>query len=165
MSRRDTAVHYLLEHRLALLLAGFVLLLDQLAVDWVLAQHAGGAAAGSTLGPLRLGYIEAGLPGAVLLPLLLAVVGALGLWRRVTRLRREPQPGTGPASELLVLAGALTLLLSLVARGAVVTPLSLTALDWGLNPASVVALPAALVLVAESSRRRRGHGTNVETVG
>lgn len=161
--RRDTAVGYVLQHRLALLLAGFVVLLDQLGTDWAMHLSAGGATDWGQLGPLGLGYLEAGIAGGLLLPLALGLLGTAGLFHRVAALKQGVK-SAAPASELLVLAGAVAALVNLMVRGAVVTPVAIAPLGWGLAPASVVALPAALVLLLEVAGRGRPRKVQGEVV-
>lgn len=152
MSRRETAAHYLLEHWLALLAAGFVVLLDQLGIDWWLQRHEAGASEW-----LRTGDVGVPLPpsasfGALVLVAALALAGGLGLWRRAARTRAVAGAPCGAASELLVLAGALAMALNVALRGHALVPLTLEPLGWPIGPALLVALPAAAWLGVEAAR-------------
>ena len=155
MARRETAVHYLLEHRLALLLAGFVLLVDQLVVDWGQTLAVGGTLELARLGPFGVGAAAPTGPFSLLVALSLGAIGVAGLLFRSARIRRSATPavrseaaacGSGPASELLVLAGFVAAVTNMAVRGVSGTPIVLEPLGWGLPPALLVALPAAVVL-------------------
>ena len=163
MARRETAVHYLLEHRFALLLAGFVLLFDQLVVDWGQSLAAGGAQELTWLGPFGVGAALPSSAGTLLVALLLGLAGLGGVLFRSSRIRRTsaaptdvdaPQPRSGAASELLVLAGFVAAVVNLALRGTAGTPIVLGPLGWGLPPALLIALPAAVVLAAQCGSSR-----------
>ncbi len=139
-SRRDLLARYVLEHRTAIVAAGFLLLADQILSDWLAFRWASGAEFLASVGGPKGGL--ASITALVALVAGLILVGARGLRWRIGRIRVATAPGrSGFAAELFVFAGALAVLVNLFVRGTAAAPLV------------IVSLPAAMVLLFEPRKR------------